>query len=184
MFEPLKDLIAPHADDFKQYLSRIEGHLASMVNDVESQVEFDQFTTRNGRANAAADGTATIELSPNEGFSWDIRRVGLTSSKEKGNCAVYVGSVAPENLVDVFREPRIAADRGRYFVPRGQKLIFHFYEQDVGQTCTVNIQAEQLIPVVKARRVVSGMASEAYDHPREPPIPSGEPLSERQIAGS
>lgn len=182
MFEPLKDLIAPHADDLKQYLSAIECRLGELVENSESEVEYDQFTTRSDRAVVNGEGTAIIELSPSEGFSWHITRIALTSS-EKGNCAIYVGSVAPENLVDMFRESKMATDRGRYFVPRGVNLVIHFYEQEPGHVVTANIQAEQLIPVVKRKRSVTGRSNEGADHPRVPPIPNGSPLQETQIAG-
>lgn len=183
MFEPLKDLISPHAEDLKSYLSSIEARLGELVENAESEVEYDQFTTRSDRGTVGADGTAIVELTPSEGFSWHIMRVALTAS-EKGNCAVYVGSIAPENLVDVFKEPKMIADRGRYFVPRGMGLVFHFYEQEEGHVCTANIQAEQLIPVVKAKRSVSGRSGEAANKaPNRPVVPSGLPYSEPQIAG-
>lgn len=175
MFEPLKDLIAPHAEDFKSYLASIESRLGELVDSAQSQVEYDQFTTRSGRAVVSEDGTAIIELTPAEGFSWHVTRIALTSS-EKGNCAVYVGSVAPENLVDVFRESKMATDRGRYFVPRGIGLVIHFYEQEPGHVVTANVQAEQLIPVVKQKRSVTGHSNEtATRAPNRPNVPSALP---------
>lgn len=183
MFEPLKDLLAPHAEDLKSYLASIECRLGELVENAQSTVEYDQFTTRSDRSVVGEDGTAIIELSPSEGFSWHITRVALTSS-EKGNCAVYVGSVAPENLVDVFRESKMATDRGRYFVPRGIGLIFHFYEQEPGHIVTANVQAEQLIPVVKQKRTVTGRSSEAANPaPNRPNVPSGLPYAETPVAG-
>lgn len=182
MFEPLKDLIGDHSEKLYELLERIDANIDHMVNDVVSEVTYDQYTTRSSRAIVGEDGTAIIELSPSEGFSWRVERVALTASEE-GNCALYNGSVAPENLVDAFREPKIISDRGKYFIPRGSSLTIHFYEQEPGHVCTVNIQAEQLIPVVKVARSVSGSQSEFIDPaPNRPVVPNGAPLVEQMTS--
>lgn len=181
MFEPLKELVGDHGEKLYKLLSEIRDHLTDIANNTYSEVEYTQYNTENGRAVAAADKTATIELQANEGYSWRVERVGLTGSEE-GNCAVYVGSVVPENLVDVFRGTGITAARGKYFVPRGQALVFHFYEQKAGQICTANIQVEQLVPTGLTHKAARGTDREALDTVRVfDEVPSGMPLEETQI---
>lgn len=181
MFEPLKELIGDHGEKLYGLLSEIRDHLTDIANNTYSEVEYLQYSTENGRDTAGTDGTATIELQANEGYSWRVERVGLTGD-EKGNCAVYVGSVVPENLVDVFRGTGITAARGKYFVPRGQALIFHFYEQTASQICTANIQVEQLVPTGKTHKAARGIDNEAIDTVRRyDDVPSGMPLEETQI---
>lgn len=180
MWEPLKELVGDHGDKLYTLLHDMRIHLSQIAQNTIAEVEYDEFTTRSGRETSLADETAIVELTPNEGFSWHITRVGITGKKE-GNCAVYVGTIAPENLVDVFRDTGITSDRGRYFVPRGQALIFHFYEQGAGQICTANIQAEQLVPAGSVRRAARGTDNEAINVVRVPEVPSGDPLNEVQI---
>lgn len=181
MFEPLKDLIGDHGVKLYQLLSEIRDHLSEISNNTYSEVEYMQYSTENGRAIAKADGTAAVELQANEGYSWRVERVGLTGDEE-GNCAVYVGAVVPENLVDVFRGTGITATRGKYFVPRGQAIIFHFYEQTPEQICTANLQVEQLVPTGKTHRAARGTDREAIDTVRPwNEVPSGMPLEETQI---
>jgi hypothetical protein len=139
-------------------------------------VEYEEFITRPGRGNTEASKTVDIELHAKEGFSWHIERVAITCS-EGGSVAVYVGTIAPENLVDVMSGP-ISATRGRYFVPRGQRLVFHFYEQAEKQECTVNIQAEQLVPAAPVRRTSPGPGNDGgidIVNVRDE-VPSGNPL--------
>lgn len=175
--EPVYELLRGHGDKLDDHMSHIRQDIARVAETADlvlSKVKYDEFTTQSARAVVGATGTAVIELIPNDGFSWSTTRVALTGTKE-GNCAVYVGSAAPENLIDVFRDTGITASDPKYFVPYTVPLTFHFYEQTEGDVCTVNIQAE-LLPSGTSRRASTGRDREHIDVPRLPPIPTPSPF--------
>lgn len=174
MFEQVIAKLQGHAGNLEQYLDEIKDSLTNIVENTRSEVEYDEFSHHADRATADAEGTAVVSLQANEGYSWHTKQVGLTGSEE-GNCAVYITSVAPDNLIDVFRGTGITAKDGKYFVPRGSAILFHFYEQTPGQVCTAAIQVQQLKPK-RERNADTGTSNEHYDHPRVEPVPSGTPL--------
>lgn len=177
ILEPLYNLLSGHGEKLDQYMGEIRadiGTVARTADIVLSKVRYDQYTTQSNRENADAEGTAVIELTPNDGFSWVTTRIALTGTKG-GACAVYVGSIAPENLIDVFSDTGITANDPKYFVPYTVPLTFHFYEQEPNQPCTVNMQAE-LLPSGTPTRAHTGRDLERIDVPRVKPVPSPSPF--------
>lgn len=183
--EPIYELLRGHGDKLDENITAMRNDIsrvADAANLVLSKVKYDEFTTQANRAIVEEDGTALIELIPNDGFSWRTTRIALTGTRKvegeeiiEGNCAVYVGSVAPENLIDVFRGTGITADDPKYFVPYTVPLTFHFYEQEPGDVVTVNMQAE-LLPSGTPRRATTGRDREHIDVPRLPVIPDPGPF--------
>lgn len=89
-------------------------------------------------ASTLVDGVPTVTFSPGPAAMWLVRRMVVQSDTE-GQCLVYVGPVAPENIVSGtmtgdFDENDAAQP---YYVPEGSSLTFRW---PAGGACHARIE--------------------------------------------
>lgn len=174
LFEPIRLALEAHAVVLNERMQRIEGYLAALAGDIEAELVEDQFVTKGETVTTGAKKEVDISFRASSGYAWRIRTVGVTGG-EKGNCAVYLNAVAPQNLLGVLSPTLLKAESIRWYVPRGGTIIFHFYEQPENQICTVSFQAEEF-GTVPDKEAAGNTSNEGMDSPRVPVIPSGHPM--------
>jgi hypothetical protein len=142
MFEPLQALFDKHATNMVDVLKDVRCHLAEIVENTAARTESAQYGDHSGTANTGKTAVAEVTLRTREGFYWKVNQTAITCG-EKGNCAVYLGSVIPQNLIDVIGPGTKNTSQAKYYVPPRSQLIFHFYEQPENQECTAHIQVDR-----------------------------------------
>ena len=183
-FAGLVPTLQAAADRLQNRLGGVERMLARLVDSAESEANMEQYSSRSNEGIAPASKELDLTFNIDQNELWKVQQVGITGA-EGGTtqCQVYLGAVAPQNLIDVFSPTGKAAGRASYLIPVNGVLIFHFVEQTAGTLCTVNILFEryQIGAEVDANtgRTNERLEGEAYRMPDE--VPSGDPLSEVQI---
>jgi hypothetical protein len=143
MFEPLMKLFGEKADSLTTEIAALKPQLAQIVNNTESEVNFVRIGQHNNQVEIPEGETSgQFELRPREGRMWRLTSISVTGKKSTGVCAVYLGAVSNQNLIDVISPAGLYAGARRYYVPSGSSLFFRFYEQEKG-TCTAMIQVEE-----------------------------------------
>lgn len=186
MFEPaiekLQALFKHHGDKLDNRMAGIEHHLQVLVQDTNSNIASDEYGDLSDLTETGEGEVAEITFETVEGFAWEVRQVavsgGSTEEEEKetpGTVAVYIGDIAPQNLIDVMKTP-LSASRARYYVPPRSALIFHFYEQPEKQACVAHVQVKRLL-LRPETLATTGTNQERTDRLHEvPKIPDGHPL--------
>jgi hypothetical protein len=174
MFEPLQAMFTKGMGQLDDRFREVIEALSLIAENTQAEIWIDRFTTKSNRENTGKSKTAVVELGPSEGVAWRVFLASVTAGKE-GPVAVYLNTVDPSNLLDLFNPSEIAARKVEYYVPPGSKLVFHFYEQPEEHECTANIQAEQFL--MQPGKAHGNRSGEHVDMPdRIPPIPSGHPV--------
>lgn len=177
LFEPLQELLKIKGEHFDNRLCGIEHQLTRLVEQVTTSVAADEYAWLNGTSEVDAEKNGEVRIENSEKIGWEVQHVAITGSEE-GNCAVYVGDIAPTNLVDALHS-EIDTSRAKYYVAPQTSLIFHFYEQKEGGQCTVNLQVKRML-VRDQILTHSGRQWEATDGDLR--IPAGHPLRDQEGA--
>jgi putative component of toxin-antitoxin plasmid stabilization module len=160
MFEPLMRLVDKHGTDYKHILQDVRKHLAEVVENTESKMQFDQF------GDYSATGKGVIELQNTEGGYWEVFCTGITRTKE-GQVAVYVGTKSADSLVAVINDKGMEASGQKYFVPP-RSSIFVVGEAD--EEIHAHFQVKRLIEkaAVTTHRSISHDVTEIDTRISEP----------------
>lgn len=142
MFEPLVKIFDKHATTVSETLQQVRQHLAEIVENTAARTEAAQFGDFSESAKAGKNETAIVTLKTTEGYYWKVNQTAITGGEE-GACAVYLGSIIPENLIDMITPSGKNTSQAKYYVPPRSSLLFHFYEQPEGQECTAHIQVDR-----------------------------------------
>jgi len=165
MFEPLQKLFDKHATSMTGVLKEMRAHLAMMVENTLTKMQFDQFGAY------TANGVKLIELQNNEGFYWRVFCTGITNSEEK-NIGVYVGTASANALVAVIKPVKLAAaefaevSNQKFIVPPRSTIFF----KTEGGNITAALQVERLLesPEYETRKSMSYDVSDIDKHLQEP----------------
>lgn len=144
MFEPIAKILDKHAGNLTDLMNSVLHHLATIAANTEARAETVQFGDFSGSNNTGPSKVAEVRLHTREGFFWKVNQAAITGGVE-GNCAVYLGAINPENLIDIISPTGKNVSTAKYYVPRNGVLIFHFFEQPENQLCTAHVQVNNLV---------------------------------------
>lgn len=145
MIEDLKNLFSHHAEDLKERFDLIAQRLSDVELNTRTEENLDVFAIKTDTGEAEGEegkAVAEVQLVPKRGIVWKVIQAAVTQSSG-GSVAIYLNSVAATNLLAVLG-PGTTGEKQHFYVPRGSTLIFHFFEQKKGQSCTATVQVEQL----------------------------------------
>lgn len=169
MFEPIARILDKHAGNLTTMMGTVLAHLSAIAQNTEARTESVQYGDYSGTDDTGDGTTAEVKLYTREGYFWRVNQAAITGGLE-GNCAVYLGTINPESLIDVITNTGKNISTAKYYVPRNSVLIFHFYEQPENQVCTAHIQVNKLTesPEYTERLSISHDVSEIDKRLEEP----------------
>lgn len=159
MFEPLKDILNHHGENFGNLLASIRAGIVSIASNTEAQLVRNQFARKS--VELAKKGTGQIRN--DSAYGWLIKWAASTTKVR-----IFIGNEAGESFL--LELPAHGAEPTHWYVPVGGVIFVQNQDEEIGYT---NLQCE--VMVSDAVEGHSGDSEERIEVERREPVPSGSP---------